>query len=89
MKLAYTFSTVCLALVGLALVLSLRNVYVLVFLGLISVFVYYVIFLTGVAAGENSTLNPIVAAWMANMVLGVAALGRMAWIFRPVRSSGQ
>ncbi|NCC26044.1 MAG: LptF/LptG family permease, partial [Deltaproteobacteria bacterium] len=39
MKLAYTFSTICLTLVGLALALSSRNVYLLFLLGMLSVFI--------------------------------------------------
>ncbi|NCC24555.1 MAG: LptF/LptG family permease, partial [Deltaproteobacteria bacterium] len=86
MKLAYTFSTLCLTLVGLALALSSRNVYLLFFLGMLSVFIYYVVFLTGVAAGQKGGLHPIPAAWGADILLGALALARLAWIFRPVRS---
>jgi lipopolysaccharide export system permease protein len=73
MKIAYGFSIVVMALIALALATRFENIYVLVPLGLLLVFVYYTAFVLGVTAGEKNLLPPALGPWMANLVFGVGA----------------
>jgi len=79
MKIAYGFSIVVMTLIALALATRFTNVYVLVPLGLILVFVYYVAFVLGVTAGEKNLLPPALGPWMANLVFGAAAGVGIFW----------
>ena len=77
MKIAYGTSILVMALIGLSLALRIENVYVLVPVGLLLIFVYYTAFVLGVTAGEKSLLPPALGPWMANIVFGAAASLRL------------
>lgn len=73
MKIAYGTSILVMALIGLSLATRIENIYALVPVGLILVFVYYTAFMLGVTAGEKSLLPPSLGPWMANLVFGAIA----------------
>ncbi len=78
-KFAYAASIVVMALIGLALVTLSGNIYFLVLLSLVMVFVYYVGYVAGMGMGEGGSVSPIAGAWAPNVFLGFAALATLVY----------
>ncbi len=78
-KVSYPFSLVVMACASIALTLAVSNIYGSVLLGLVVIFVYYVLFVMSTAAGENGTLAPMIAAWMPNTIFGLGFLGLLGF----------
>lgn len=79
-KVAYGFSLVVMALVGMALVSFEANVFVNVGAGLALTFLYYVVFTLAISAGQKGVAPPVQAAWFANVLFGGLALLRLCGI---------
>ncbi|MFP4168062.1 MAG: LptF/LptG family permease [Desulfonatronovibrionaceae bacterium] len=78
-KLSYAASLVVMALIGVALVTLAGNIYLLVVLSLVLVFVYYAGFVIGTGLGETGVLHPLAAAWASDFVLALAAAVVVWW----------
>lgn len=72
-KLSYAASLVVMALIGVALVTLVGNIYLLVVFSLVLVFVYYAGFVLGTGLGESGVLPPMIAAWAPDVFLAFAA----------------
>ncbi|WP_291327567.1 LptF/LptG family permease [Desulfovibrio sp. UCD-KL4C] len=82
-KWSYAFSLLTMALVSLALITISENIYLNIGLGLALTFTYYAFFMIGASAGQSGVLPPILAAWIGNIVIGVLAALRIAWVLIP------
>ncbi|SME94847.1 LptF/LptG family permease [Desulfovibrio gilichinskyi] len=82
-KWSYAFSLLTMALVSLALITISENIYLNIGLGLALTFTYYALFMIGASAGQSGVLPPILAAWIGNIIIGVLAALRIAWVLVP------
>ncbi|MDD4952176.1 MAG: LptF/LptG family permease [Desulfovibrionaceae bacterium] len=82
-KWAYAFSILVMALMALAVVSVMENVYLNVLVGLVLVFTHYGLYVLGVSAGQKGVLYPVLAAWMGNAVMAGLAGLRLAWVCVP------
>lgn len=85
-KWSYAFSILAMALMALALVSFVENVYLNVTLCLVLVFLQYGVHLFGVTAGQQGVLTPLLAAWFGNLTFGCLASLRLAWVSNPQRA---
>ena len=69
-KISYAFSIVVLTLSGLVLFTFSENIYVNVGLALLLIFVQYGFLMLGLSAGRQAVLNPLLAAWIGNLLFG-------------------
>lgn len=81
-KLAYSFALVVMTVLGLALACIIRNIYVLVTLGLVIVFLYYTVYVFGVTYAEEGIIPPFWGAWAANIIFAVLGGGQLLWSAR-------
>lgn len=82
-KFAYSLSIVVLGVLGLAIVLWFRNLYMSVGIGLLAIFVLFAATILCNTMGTKGILPPIIAAWGTNVTLSVIALGALAWKIKP------
>ena len=82
-RFSYAFSIAVMALLALALASWSENLYLNIGLALALVFVQYGMHAVGVTAGNKGVLAPFPAAWAGNIVFGLAAGARLAWISCP------
>ncbi|MFW6005296.1 MAG: LptF/LptG family permease [Desulfonatronovibrionaceae bacterium] len=81
-KLAYSFALVVMTVLGLALACIIRNIYALVTLGLVIVFLYYTVYVFGVTYAEEGLIPPFWGAWLANIIFAVLGGGQLIWSSR-------
>lgn len=82
-KLAYAFSMVIVALMALAMITFTENIYIGVALGLVAIFVYNGVYMLGISMGNKGIVHPLIAAWTGNLVFGLLAWMRLAWVSSP------
>ncbi|MES9995162.1 LptF/LptG family permease [Desulfovibrio aminophilus] len=82
-RFSYAFSIAVMALLALALASWSENLYLNLGLSLSLVFVQYGMHAVGVTAGDKGLLPPFIAAWLGNILFGLAAGGRLVWISCP------
>ncbi len=82
-RFSYAFSIAIMALLALALTSWSENLYLYLGLSLSLVFVQYGMHAVGVTAGDKGLLPPFIAAWLGNILFGLAAGGRLLWISCP------
>jgi len=82
-RFSYAFSIAIMALLALALTSWSENLYLNLGLSLSLVFVQYGMHAVGVTAGDKGLLPPFIAAWLGNILFGLAAGGRLVWISCP------
>ncbi|HMM38586.1 MAG TPA: LptF/LptG family permease [Desulfovibrio sp.] len=82
-RFSYAFSIAIMALLALALTSWSENLYLNLGLSLSLVFVQYGMHAVGVTAGDKGLLPPFIAAWLGNILFGLAAGGRLLWISCP------
>ncbi|WP_456324087.1 LptF/LptG family permease [Desulfonauticus submarinus] len=71
-KFSYSFSILILSFLGSIIVFFVKNIYKSFFIGLICIFIYYSLFVTGISFAEEGILSPFIGAWLANLLfLGV------------------
>lgn len=78
-KVAYSFALVVMTILGLAMATLIRNIYALVVLALIIVFLYYTVYVFGVSYAEEGMIAPFWGAWLANILFGILGLGQIVW----------
>ncbi|WP_045210681.1 LptF/LptG family permease [Desulfonatronovibrio magnus] len=78
-KIAYAFALVVMTILGLAMITLIKNVYALVTLGLVVVFLYYTVYVFGVSYAEEGLIPPFWGAWLANVLFGTLGLGQIIW----------
>ncbi len=81
-KIAYAFALVVMTILGLALTTIIKNIYALVTLSLIIVFLYYTVYVFGVSYAEEGIIAPFWGAWLANILFGVLGMGQILWMDR-------
>jgi lipopolysaccharide export system permease protein len=81
-KIAYAFALVVMTILGLALATVIRNIYVLVTLSLVIVFLYYTVYVFGVSYAEEGIIAPFWGAWLANILFGTLGAGQILWADR-------
>lgn len=83
MKLAYAGSVVVMGLIALMLATWKDNLYICLGVGLLLTFGYYALFTLGGTMGEKGIVPPVLAAWGADILFAVLAVGRILWFTRP------
>lgn len=83
MQIAYGFSIVVMALLGLAILTWSENIYIGIVAGLAMTFIYYAVFLIGLSTGQKGLFPPMLGAWLGNLLLGALAAGRVVWAYLP------
>jgi len=78
-KIAYAFALVVMTILGLALATVIRNIYALVTLSLVIVFLYYAVYVFGVSYAEEGIIGPFWGAWMANILFGTLGMAQILW----------
>jgi lipopolysaccharide export system permease protein len=78
MKWAYGFSMVVMALVAVSWMGMLSNIYLNVAMAMFTVFIFYMLFLSGISAAQGGAMPPMLGAWLGNILLGGFALVRLA-----------
>jgi lipopolysaccharide export system permease protein len=78
-KLSYAFSIFVMTILALVLSIFIKNIYLLIFSGLIITFFYYAIFILGVSLGEKGILPPFAGAWLGNIVFIIIGSLNIAW----------
>ena len=78
-KIAYAFALVVMTILGLALATVIRNIYALVTLSLVIVFLYYAVYVFGVSYAEEGIIAPFWGAWMANILFGTLGMVQILW----------
>ncbi len=81
-KIAYPFALVVMTVLGLALATVFRNIYILVTLSLVIVFLYYTVYVFGVSYAEEGLIGPFWGAWLANILFGTLGIGHILWAER-------
>ncbi len=81
-KIAYSFALVVMTILGLALATVIRNIYVLITLSLVIVFLYYTVYVFGVSYAEEGIIAPFWGAWLANILFGTLGAGQILWADR-------
>lgn len=81
-KVAYPFALVVMTLLALALFIWFKNIYALVTLGLVVIFLYYAVYVFGVGYAEEGMVPPLVGAWTANIFFGLLSLFQIFWMDR-------
>ena len=76
-KLAYAASILILAFVATAIVSWKDNIYLAVILALVCTFLYYALYTLGTSLGQRGMVHPFLAAWGANFIALICALGRL------------
>ncbi len=78
-KVAYPFALVVMTILGLALATVIKNIYSLVTLSLVIVFLYYTVYVFGVSYAEEGIIAPFWGAWLANILFGTLGMGQILW----------
>ena len=78
-KIAYAFALVVMTILGLALTTLIKNVYALVSVSLVIVFLYYTVYVFGVSYAEEGIIVPFLGAWLANILFGTLGIGQILW----------
>lgn len=73
-KIAYAFSILVLACIGLILARQRDNIFLNIAIGLGVIFVYFFIHVIGGTLGENGIVPPYAGAWLANALVGGPAV---------------
>jgi len=81
-KIAYAFALVVMTILGLALATIIKNIYALVTLSLVIVFLYYTVYVFGVSYAEEGIIAPFWGAWLANILFGTLGMGQILWTGR-------
>ncbi len=76
-KIAYAASILIMAFVATAIVSWKDNIYIAVTLALVCTFLYYALYTLGTSLGQRGTLHPFLAAWGANIIAMLGAMGRL------------
>lgn len=82
-KIAYAFSLMVMGIMALAIVTWRDTVYLSVGVGLLCVFLFYVLFTVGGTLGEKGILSPFWAAWLFPLVIFGLSLLRLIWTLYP------
>jgi lipopolysaccharide export system permease protein len=82
MKWSYAFSMVVMALVAASWMGMLSNLYLSVGMSMFMVFIFYMLFLSGISAAQEGAIPPFLGAWLGNILLGGFALVRLALVRR-------
>ncbi|MCA1743708.1 MAG: LptF/LptG family permease [Desulfovibrionales bacterium] len=78
-KVSYPFALVVMTILGLAMATLIRNIYALVVLALVIVFLYYTVYVFGISYAEEGMIPPFLGAWLANILFGILGLGQIVW----------
>lgn len=78
-KIAYAFALVVMTILGLALVTLIKNIYALVTLSLVIVFLYYTVYVFGVSYAQEGLIAPFWGAWLANVLFGTLGMAQILW----------
>ncbi|MFO8053815.1 MAG: LptF/LptG family permease [Bacteroidales bacterium] len=78
-KIAYAFALVVMTILGLALVTLIKNIYALVTLSLVIVFLYYTVYVFGVSYAQEGLIAPFWGAWLANILFGILGMVQILW----------
>ncbi|MCG8531879.1 MAG: LptF/LptG family permease [Desulfovibrionales bacterium] len=81
-KLAYAAAVVIMGLVAVMLLTWGDSLYVNISVGLVLTFAFYAMFTWSGALGERGSVNPIVGAWLPDVLFGMVTLGRVFWYTR-------
>ncbi len=81
-KIAYAFALVIMTILGLALATVIKNIYALVTLSLVIVFLYYTVYVFGVSYAEEGIIAPFWGAWLANILFGTLGMAQILWADR-------
>lgn len=76
-KIAYAASILIMAFVATAIVSWKDNIYIAVTLALVCTFLYYALYTLGTSLGQRGILHPFLAAWGANIIAMLCAMGRL------------
>lgn len=76
-KWAYSFSLVIMVLLAFSITSMFENLYLNVGIGLVSIFIFYVVFISGTTAAQEGYIPPWLGAWAGNFLLGGAVGFRM------------
>jgi len=83
MKLAYAASLVVMGLLAVAMVTWRDNIYLATGLALVFTFLFYTMFTIGSTLGQKGIVSPPIAAWGADILVGVVASARLLLVLRP------
>lgn len=76
-KIAYAASILIMAFVATAIVSWKDNIYIAVTLALVCTFLYYALYTLGTSLGQRGLVHPFLAAWGANIIAMLRAMGRL------------
>ena len=76
-KIAYAASILIMAFVATAIVSWKDNIYIAVTLALVCTFLYYALYTLGTSLGQRGLVHPFLAAWGANIIAMLCAMGRL------------
>lgn len=79
-KIAYAASIFIMAIVATAIISWKENIYLAVPISLVCTFLYYALYTLGRSLGERGLVDPIIAAWSANLIAFTLALWRMLYV---------
>ncbi|SKA71266.1 LptF/LptG family permease [Desulfobaculum bizertense] len=79
-KWGYAFAIVTMSILALAMLTFSENMYLNIGLSLIVTFAYYVVFMIGTTLGQKGLVNPILGAWLANIVFSMLGTLRLVWV---------
>ena len=82
MKIAYAFSVLVLTLIGLCISRLWENIFWNITVGVVTVFIYYGVYVMGGSMGKNALVPPWVGGWLGVIVLGSASVFALLSISR-------
>jgi lipopolysaccharide export system permease protein len=77
MKWSYAFSMVVMALVAASWMGMLSSIFLNIGMSMFMIFIFYMLFLSGVSAAQDGAMPPWLGAWLGNILLGGFALVRL------------
>ena len=78
-RISYSFTMLLMALFALAIASYNFGLYSSIGVSLLCVFLFYITYMVGLGAGEESILNPIIAAFAGNIIFSFLALLRIVY----------
>ena len=82
-KIAYALSIVVVTCIALVVTRKWSNLFFNICFGLGLAFLFYGIYVLGGLLGEQGRLAPWLAGWLGNLLIGLPAMGWLAWELRP------
>ena len=79
-KISYAASLIVMALLGAAIVSKFSNVYIAVGVSMAGTFILYALTMFGESLGQRGALPPFMAAWGPDVLLFLAAAGRLYYV---------